>query len=240
MTKTIFIFIFLILVSSFSFLISPLNAQTPTNTTGDDIQKFREIIQQKVKEKLAEIGQDKTVINPKKAYLGTITEIKDNTLKINSKTKIYEFTISEDATFVNLKQIKIKKTDLKVGQDVLVLSLSKDTITFAKKILIVDPTKLVNNKNVTLGKIADISPTTSILVLIPTNNKNRELQIKVDSKTEIITRENKIVKFSDLKKGQKIACIYTNTTNATYPALKIISLEAPPTPTPTTSPTKKP
>ena len=235
MTKTI-IFLLILLTTA----AKPLLAQTPTNTTGDDIQKFREIIQQKVKEKLAEIGQDKTVVNPKKAYLGTITEIKDNTLKIDSKTKIYEFTISEDATFVNLKQIKIKKTDLKVGQDVLVLSLSKDTITFAKKIIVVDPTKLVNNKNVTLGKIADISPTTSILVLIPTNNKNRELQIKVDSKTEIITRENKTVKFSDLKKGQKVVCIYTNSQNATYPALKITSLDVQPTATPTASPTKKP
>ncbi|MFA5026004.1 MAG: hypothetical protein WC503_05860, partial [Candidatus Shapirobacteria bacterium] len=93
------------------------------------------------------------------------------------------------------------------------------------KIIVVDPTKLVNNKNVTLGKVADISPTTSILVLIPTNNKNRELQIKVDSKTEIITRDNKTIKFTDLKKGQKIVCVYTNSQTATYPALKIITLD---------------
>ncbi|HWS49141.1 MAG TPA: hypothetical protein VN174_03785 [Candidatus Methanoperedens sp.] len=225
MTKTINMFLFLILVSSFSFLVSPLNAQTPTNTTGDDIQKFREVIQQKVKEKLQEISQDKTILNPKKAYLGTITEINDNLLKIDSKTKIYEFTISDDATFVNLKQTRIKKTDLKVGQDVLVLSLTKDTITLAKKIIIVDPSKLTNNKNVTLGKIADISPTTSVLVLIPTNNKNRELQIKTDTKTEIIDKNNKTIKFSDLKKGQKIVCVYTNSQNATYPAQKIIALD---------------
>jgi len=215
----------LFLVSSFSFLTSSANAQTPTNTTGDEIQKLREVIQQKVKEKLQEIGQNEIVINPKKAYLGTITEISDTTLKIDAKTKIYEFTISEDATFINLKQNKIKKTDLKVGQDVLVLSLSKDTIVFAKRIIVVDPTKLQNNKNVTLGKIADISTTTSILVLIPTNNKNRELQIKVDTKTEIITKDNKTVKFTDLKKGQKIVCIYTNGQNSTYPALKIITLD---------------
>lgn len=228
----------LTLISSFSFLVSSVNAQTPTSTTGEDIQKLREVIQQKVKEKLQDIGQIKTVINPKKAYLGTITEINGNSLKIDSKTKIYEFTISDDASFVNLKQNKIKKTDLKIGQDVLVLSLSKDTITFAKKIIVVDPSKLQNNKNVSLGKIADISTTTSILVLIPTNNKNRELQIKVDSKTEIITKDNKTIKFSDLKKGQKIVCIYTNGQNSTYPAIKIISLETQSNTSPT--PTKKP
>lgn len=215
----------LLFVSYFLFLTPSVFAQTPTNTTGDEIQKLREVIQQKVKEKLQDLGQTEVVANPKKAYLGTITEINETTLKIDAKTKIYEFTISEDATFINLKQNKIKKTDLKVGQDVLVLSLSKDTLVFAKKIIIVDPTKLQNNKNVTLGKIADISTTTSILVLIPTNNKNRELQIKIDTKTEIVTKDNKTLKFADLKKGQKIVCIYTNGQNSTYPALKIIAMD---------------
>lgn len=215
---------FLSLVSSFSFLAPASLAQTPTADT-DDIQKLREVIQQKVKEKLSEISQSDTVINPKKAYLGTITEITDTTLKIDSKSNKYEFTFSEDAVFVNLKQNKIKKTDLKVGQDVLVLSLSKDTLIYAKKVIIVDPAKLQNNKNVALGKIADISSATSILLLIPINNKNRELQIKVDSKTEILTKDNKVVKFSDLKKGQKIVCIYTNGQNSTYPALRLITLD---------------
>jgi len=218
--KTLFL---IFLVSNFSFLVSPIYAQTPI-TTSDEIQKLREVIQQKVKEKLQEIAQI-PIINPKKAYMGTITEIKDTILKIDTKTKIYEFTISDDATFVNLKQNKIKQTDLKIGQDVLVLSLSKDNIIFAKKLIMVDPTKLVNHKNVALGKIADISPTTSILVLIPGNNINRELQIKVDAKTEIVTKDNKILKFTNLKKGQKIVCIYTNGQNSTYPALKIITLD---------------
>lgn len=220
MIKTIIILILFLLIP-----LSPARAQTPTATTGDEIQKLREVIQQKVKEKLQDLSQTETIINPKKAYLGTIIEINDTTLKIDAKTKIYEFTISEDATFVNIKQNKIKKTELKVGQDVLVLSLSKDTLVFAKKIIVVDPVKLQNNKNVSLGKIADISPTTSILVLIPTNNKNRELQIKIDTKTEIVTKENKTIKFADLKKGEKIACIYTNGQNSTYPALKIITLD---------------
>jgi hypothetical protein len=223
MTKKILFILFL--VSNFLFLTSSVYAQTPTVSTGDEIQKLREIIQQKVNEKLQDLGQSEIISNPKKAHLGTITEINETNLKIDSKTKIYEFTISEDATFVNLKQNKIKISDLKVGQDVLVLTLSKDSLVFAKKIIVVDSTKLVNSKNVTLGKIADISPTTSILVLIPTNNKNRELQIKVSTKTEIVTKDNKLVKFTDLKKGQKIVCIYTNGENSTYPALKIITLD---------------
>ena len=219
--KKISIFL-IILISSFSFLVSVVNAQSPTSQ--DDIQKIREVIQQKVQEKLDEIGGEE-ILNPKKAYLGTITKIENQNLSFDSKGQKYESVISDDATFINQKQNKIKITDLKEGQDVLVLTLVKDEIIFAKRILIVDPSKLENKKNIALGKIADISTTTSVFVLIPVNNNNRDFQMKIDSKTEIVTKDNKILKFSDLKKGQKIVCIYTNGENSTYPALKIITLD---------------
>lgn len=206
----------------FFFPVFSVNAQTPSPES--DIQKLREVIQQKVQQKLQEISGIE-VENPKKAYLGTITKIVNKNLSLDSKGQKYEFIISEDATFVNLKQNKITITDLKEGQNILVLSLAKDEIIFAKRILIVDPTKLENNKNIALGKIADISTTTSVFVLIPINNNNRELQMKIDSKTEIVTKNNKNLKLTDIKKGQKIVCIYTNGQNSTYPALKIIILE---------------
>ncbi len=216
------IFFILFIFSSFFGPVVSVRAQTPTPES--DIQKLREVIQQKVQQKLQEISGEE-VVNPKKAYLGTITKIENKNLNLDSKGQKYEFVISEDATFINLKQNRIKITDLKEGQSVLLLSLTKDEIVFAKRIIIVDPSKLTNNKNVTLGKIADISPTTSVFVLIPVNNNSRELQMKIDSKTEIVTKDNKNLKFTDIKKGQKIVCIYTNGQNSTYPALKIITLE---------------
>lgn len=220
MIKKIFFILFMLLF--FFFPVFSVNAQTPSPES--DIQKLREVIQQKVQQKLQEISGIE-VENPKKAYLGTITKIVNKNLSLDSKGQKYEFIISEDATFVNLKQNKITITDLKEGQNILVLSLAKDEIIFAKRILIVDPTKLENNKNIALGKIADISTTTSVFVLIPINNNNRELQMKIDSKTEIVTKNNKSLKLTDIKKGQKIVCIYTNGQNSTYPALKIIILE---------------
>ncbi len=219
--KKISVFL-IIFISSFSFLVSVVNAETPTPES--DIQKLREVIQQKVQQKLQEISGEE-VINPKKAHLGTITKIENKNLSLDSKGKKYEFVISDDATFINLKQNKIKITDLKEGQNVLLLSLTKDEIIFAKRIIIVDPTKLENNKNIAIGKIADISTASSIFVLIPIKNNSRELQMKIDSKTEIVTKDNKSLKFTDLKKGQKIVCIYTNGQNSTYPTLKIIILD---------------
>jgi len=216
------IFFILFLFSSFFNPVVSVRAETPTPES--DIQKLREVIQQKVQQKLQEIsGED--VINPKKAYLGTITKIENKNLSLDSKGQKYEFVISEDATFINLKQNKIKITDLKEGQNVLLLSLAKDEIVFAKRIIIVDPSKLENNKNIALGKIADISTTSSVFVLIPVNNNNRELQIKIDSNTEIVTKNNKSLLLTNIKKGQKIVCIYTSGQNSTYPALKIITLD---------------
>ena len=220
MIKKIFFILFMLLSFFFSFF--SVNAQTPSPES--DIQKLREVIQQKVQQKLQEISGEE-VVNPRKAYLGTITKLENKNLSLDSKGQKYEFIISEDATFISLKQNKIKITDLKEGQNVLVLSLAKDEIVFAKRIIIVDPIKLENNKNVTIGKIADISTTTSVFVLIPINNNNRELQIKIDSKTEIVTKGDKSLKLTDLKKGQKIVCIYTSGQNSTYPALKIITLD---------------
>jgi len=215
-------FLLIILIFSFSFLTPDLNAQSPTSE--NDIQKIREVIQQKVQQKLQEISSE-NIINPKKAYLGTITKIENQNLSFNSKDQKYDFIISDDATFINQKQNKIKITDLKEGQDALILTLAKDEIVYAKRIILVDPAKLENKKNIALGKIADVSTTTSIFVLIPLNNNSRELQMKIDSQTEIVTKDNKSLKFTDLKKGQKIVCIYTNGQNSTYPTLKIISLD---------------
>jgi len=110
------------------FLLSAPKVQPPKTI----FKNLREVIQQKVQQKLQEIGGEEK-INPKKAYLGTITKLEKNNLSLDSNGQKYEFVISEDATFVNQKQMKIKITDLKEGQNVLVLTLAKDKIVYAKK-----------------------------------------------------------------------------------------------------------
>jgi hypothetical protein len=223
--------VILFLIPSFLFLVYssfPILAQTitPTPTLGNDtaseIQQLRQVIQQKVQEKLQEISQNPAE-NPRKAYFGTITEFDATSLKINTKTQNLAFILDDTTTYINLKQNKIKNTDLKVGQNILVLSLKQDaTTTIGKRIILIDPKTLQNYKLTLIGKVADISTTSSVLTLIPINNKNQELQIKIDSKTEILDLNNKVLKTTDIKKGQKIICTYGSSTNSTYPALQII------------------
>lgn len=213
----------LLLALIFSFFPSPVVAQSPTVSTSE-IQNLREVIQQKVLEKLEQIREPVTE-NPRKAYLGSITEITDAKIIIDTKNQLREFILAEDSVYIGSKQTKIKRADLKVGQDVLVLSLNKDTLIYAKRILVTDPKKIQNHKTVVLGQIADISKSSPIFVLIPTNNKNRDLQIKILATTEIYSKDGKKIKDTDLKKGQKIICIYDSSLSPTFPALEIVTQE---------------
>lgn len=213
----------LLLAIIFSFFPSPVVAQSPTVSTSE-IQNLREVIQQKVREKLDQI-KEPLAENPKKAYLGSITEITDTKITIDTKNQLKEFILADDSVYIGSKQTKIKRTDLKVGQDVLILSLNKDTIIYAKRILVTDPKKIQNHKTVVLGQIADISKSSPIFVLIPTNNKNRDLQIKILATTEIFSKDGTKIKDTDLKKGQKVICIYDSSLSPTFPALQIITQE---------------
>jgi len=60
------------LILTTSLVITPTAIPTPTVTS--EIQKFREIIQEKVKAKLQEINQE-VQTDPKHGYIGTITKI---------------------------------------------------------------------------------------------------------------------------------------------------------------------
>ena len=219
----IFIFIFITYINvSFPFS-SRAQTAVPSKSLDENIENLRENIQEKVKEKLSEIT-DNEKPHPKKAYVGTITDINETELKIKNGENNYEFTIAEDATFANLKLAKIKLSDLKIGQNVLVLSLNKDTLIYAKRIIQVDPEKLENKRLTISGTIADISTTDSVFTFIPANNGGKEMQMKYSDKTEIRSRENKVIKFSDLKKGQKIISVCNQAQNQSYSTLRLISL----------------
>lgn len=223
MKKAVFIFILLTSIISTSSPIILAQSNIPTKSLGENIENLRENIQEKVKEKLFEIT-DTQAPNPKKAYIGIITSISETEIEIRNAEDKYKFTIAQDSTYANLKLAKINLSDLKIDQNVLVLSLREDTLIYSKRIIQIDPEKIENKRIITLGTIADISTTDSVFTFIPENNNGKEMQIKYDNKTEIRSRENKAIKFSDLKKGQKIVSICNEAKNQSYSALRLISL----------------
>jgi hypothetical protein len=231
------------------FLISAntVRAITPTpeaSSSGsaslDEIQKIREVVQQKVKEKLQQIT---TVDNsiPRSA-IGTITQINNKEITISYKNSNQLISVTDETIFIDAKKNKISLDKLKSGQDILALGYINDGNNLeAKRIVIIDLKTIENINQVVTGKIVDLSKTSPIFTLIPSKNKNTQFQIEIDDKTEIIDSNNKKYTQKNLISGQKVIVIIKPDPKIqkTYYASKII-INDPQTLTPTLTLTPTP
>ena len=211
---------------------------TPTDSSSDQIQKIRQAVQQKVQEKLSEINN--TQSDPKKAFLGTVTIINPGQLTISYQNSTRQINYTEDTVIIDNKRNKTSADKIKVGQDILALGyLDAATFTFdAKRLVFVSLPALENPHRISLGKIADVSKSSPVLVFIPLADKNSQLQIKINDKTEILTLKNKSLKSDQLVRGQDAIIIFRPDPpgSKNFLATKIISLQDPPSPTPTVKP----
>lgn len=200
---------------------------TPTPTTTSEIQKFREVIQEKVKAKLQEINQTDE-LDLKRGYLGTITKISPTEINLDSKDKNRVINLDTSTVYLNNKSIKIKPTDLKVGQEILAIGLLDDQNNLtAKRIIITVPKSIENLKTVILGQVVDVSTMYSLIALIPINNKNTQYQVKTDTKNiQILSKDGVKLTLKDITKGKKIIVISTSSpiSGQTLSAEKIIVL----------------
>ncbi len=188
---------------------------SPSPTTTSEIQKFREIIQEKVKAKLQEINQT-TETNPKRGYLGTVTKIESDKIYLDTKDKNRTISFTSDTVFLNAKSTKIKSTDIKVGQDILVIGyLNDQNILSAKRIIITSLKSNENLKTIILGQVVDISTMYSLMAVIPLSNKNTQYQVKTDSKNlQVISKDGTKLTLKDIAKGKKIILVSTSAPSA--------------------------
>ena len=229
----------------FLSLANPVFAQTniPTPTpnispsANDEIQKLREVVSQKVAEKLRQITNPAST---KKAFIGKVIQIDTNSLTVDSQGNSRTFTISTDTVYIDTKGNKTKLGNIKVGQDILVMGTnsSSNSSFDAKRIILVDTTTIFYKRTVVVGKIVDISRTSAIFSLIPSKNKNDLFQIKTDDKTIIYDSHHQKLKVIDLKSGQKIIAVLKPDPkiSKTYNAVSLIGLDYAPSPTPTKKP----
>lgn len=243
------VMLFLILSSSTAMAVSPTitkNTPTPDTTVVDltpipsitgqannleDIQRIREIVQQKVKEKLQSISGNGP---SKKAFLGKIIQLDATQITVEYRGQTKVATLAADTTFIDTNRNKVKADKIKIGQDALVMCTNNDSVLSAKRVVLVDIKSIETVKTVTLGKIVDISKSSPVFSLIPIKNKNTQYQIKTDKNTVVITKDDKKIAFSDLKSGNKIVAIISPDPKSTktYIALKIINFDySEPTPT---------
>ncbi len=215
---------------------TPTIVSTPTST---DIQKIREVVQQKVQEKLKEITTSTTT---KKGIIGQIIQIDPNQITIEYQGKTRVLSIDSTTVYVDTNRNKTTLEKIKIGQGILAMGTEEsETNKFqATRIVFTDLKTIVVTNTIAVGKIVDISKTTSVFSLIPSKNKNTQYQIKTDSKTKIYGPDNTEINLKSMQSGHRIIVILTpdpKITN-TYYASKILNLDYSPAVSPT--PTPKP
>ena len=229
----------------FLTLAHPIFAQTdmptPTPTispsANDEIQKLREVVSQKVAEKLRQITDPASA---KKAFVGKIIQIDANNMSVDSQGNTHTLSLVTDTVYIDTKGNKTKLANIKVGQDILIMGTnsSSNSSFYAKRIILVDTSTIFYKRTVVVGKIVDISRTSAIFSLIPSKNKNDLFQIKTDDKTIIYDSHHQKLKVTDLKSGQKIIAVLKPDPkiSKTYNAVSLINLDYAPSPTPTKKP----
>ena len=208
---------------------------SPTST---DIQKIREVVQQKVQEKLKEITTSSTV---KKGIIGEVVQKDPNQITIEYQGNTQVLSIDSDTVYVDSNRSKSTLDNIKIGQGLLAMGTQEtDTKKFsATRIVFIDLKTVAVTKTVVVGKVVDISKTTSVFTLIPSKNKNTQYQIKTDSKTKTYAPDNSEIAFKNLQTGHRLIVVLTpdpKITN-TYYASKILDLDySSASPTPTSKP----
>ena len=225
------------------FFPSQIFAEEPATSTSD--KNLTEEVRQMVAKKVKEIQQSDTdnsnvSTSIPKTIIGTISKIENNQITVTNKNNSKIITVSDETVFIDAKKKKIKIDDLKSGQVILSMGYYDQYNNFnTKRIVITTADAIKNNNEIVLGKIADISQTSNILVLIPLKNKNTQYQIKSDSTTKVVDENGDSLAINKLKTGQKVVVIIQPDTKIanTFDVSKIITLNSnsdstSPTPTP--------
>ena len=195
------------------FIPNQILAKEATVSASNSDKNLTEEVRQMVAKKVKEIQENDTSNSPTstntpKAIAGTISKIENSQIIINDKNNSKIITTTDDTVFVDAKKNKIKIDNLKSGQVILSMGYYNQYDGFDAKRIIITTSDAIENKNeIVFGKIADISQTSNVLVLIPIKNKNVQYQIKTDSKTKIIDQNDNTLAISKLKSGQKIIAV---------------------------------
>lgn len=215
----------LIIVLFLSSIIPATAIEASSSAT--DIQSIREVVQQKVKEKLNIIT---TPSSKPKCSFGIIKKITETQIEINQNNDNKTIVLTNETVFVNLKKIKISLKEIKAGDEILAIGyINSQNQLEAKRIVVIELKKIKNNTQIINGQIVDVSQNSPVFIVVPLDNKNNQYQIETDSKTiKKIATGQKII--AAIKPDEKI----TNTFNL----VKIISSTSTST-NPTTSTSKQ-
>lgn len=170
--------------------------------------------------------------------MGKIIQLDTTQITLEYRGVTRTALLGTDTTYVDLKRNKTTAGNIKIGSEALVLGISENNSFTAKRIVLLDIKLIEINQTVVLGKVVDISKSSSTFSLIPIKNKNSEFQIKTDKNTLYVNKGLTKIDSTTLLSGQKVICILSPNPKLSnsYTATKIINLDYSPSPTPTKKP----
>lgn len=197
----------------------------PTSTNLEEIQRIRQAVQQKVKEKIREIASTE---DTKKAIVGDVVQVNANNITISFEDKQRQLIVNDDTVYINEKRVKTTLDKIKVGQGILAMGyLNADGVLDTRRIVFLNLADVTNQQSTVVAKIADISTSSSVLLLIPVKDKDQQYQVKIDTKTSVTTKKKDKLTTDDLYTSQKIVAILEPDPKITktYYAPDIVALE---------------
>jgi len=179
---------------------TPSTASLSATPMDGKIQEIRDVVKEKVLEKIQEI-KDKIT---KKGYVGILREMTDSTLTLETLSGERMITVDSEAKIIGTNKKEIKVKDLEIDQKLITMgTIDENNILVAKRIIVVPiPTKALPKKEVYVGRIYEIDTKTKTIKSNHLRRLNLLHIVKVDKETKFSSGT-----FADLKVGNIILVI---------------------------------
>ena len=215
--------IFFLIVLNLLLAAFDVNAATPSPEVtpeasqeeavmGEKVKEIRDAIKEKVREKIEEAKR-----GPKRAFVGEISQIADNTLKLENRQGNREVQIDTEAAIIGLKRETLQFEDLQPDDFVIAMGyLSEENVLLARRIVL-RPKPKPRQREVAFGLVTDISAAEGEEILTVKNEKKGMTYMVDAGSAKMITKklEGKIQKvtFADIALDDRLVAIGTVTEN---------------------------
>lgn len=184
-----------------SLSLTKSSAQTPTEEIDPEIKE-------KVQERIEAIQES---ANRKAAYFGTITDVSNSTLTIESEKGERKIKTDVETNFLGAKGQAIKLADLEIEDFIIALGyLESDGYLLGKRIsVLAEEPEPVEAKEAVYGEVADISEEEEVISLSSLKDETT-YEIKITSKTLIekkVDEKTEEIKFKEIEIGDRLAAV---------------------------------
>jgi len=178
---------------------------SPTGELKEKVQEIRQLVREKVQEKLAEIKNRQE----KRAYVGKISAIENTTITLESKKGAKKVLVNEETTIVGALRKTLKLADLKVGDAIIAMgTIGEDGAMTAKRIVVIPQSLTAPTspkiRRAVFGRVKEIDRVNQILTLVHPKKEQVTFRIKVPKDPKAPK-----VDFSQIAVGDRLVAVGT-------------------------------